>query len=259
MGSTENKEDNLSKATELACKAIDEGAVLIVLPELFNYLSAKMDKKRYLENAESINGPSIEAMKKLAKSNNVVIVAGSITEIEGNQLYNTSLVISSRGILGRYRKMHLFRYADIDENQVFTAGNKAEVVCFNGFKVGLTICFDLRFPELYRTEALMGAELIVNVAAFLEKTGRAHWMPLLRTRAIENQIFLVAANQATISGNDCKYYGHSCIIDPWGKVLTKAKGEQSVLVGDIKLERVREVRRTMPLLNMLRPDAYQIK
>ncbi|MEM3743626.1 MAG: carbon-nitrogen hydrolase family protein [Candidatus Methanomethyliaceae archaeon] len=258
MGSGDNKEENINKALEFVQKAINEGAELIVLPELFNYLPSKMTKKGHFENAEDANGPSIKALEKIAKSYNVVIIAGSLTELDGENLYNTSFVISNRGILGKYRKVHLFKFGNIDETLVFKAGNKAEVVDINGAKIGLTICFDLRFPELFRTEALMGANLIVNVAAFLEKTGKMHWMPLLRVRSIENQVYLVAANQATIKESTCKYYGHSCIIDPWGKIVTKAKGEECVIVGDITLQRVEQIRRKMPLLEMRRLDVYDI-
>ena len=258
MGSGDNKEKNLNKALEFAQKAIDEGAELIVLPELFNYLPSKITKKGHLDNAEDMNGPSIKILEKLAKSYKVVIIAGSVTELEGGNLYNTSFAVSSKGIMGKYRKIHLFKFGNIDENLVFQAGNKAEVFDLEGVKIGLTICFDLRFPELFRTEALMGAHLIVNVAAFLEKTGRMHWMPLLRARAIENQVYLVAANQATIRDSSCKYYGHSCIIDPWGKIVAKTKGEECVVIGDIALQRLEKIRRKMPLLEMRRPNAYDL-
>ncbi|MGQ9760097.1 MAG: carbon-nitrogen hydrolase family protein [Candidatus Methanomethylicaceae archaeon] len=252
MASTEDKRENLRKATYFINKAIQEGADLIVLPEFFNYLSGKMIKEEYIKNAETMNGPTIDTLKEIAKSKNVMIIAGSITELDDGSLYNTSFAITNQGILGRYRKVHLFKYNQIDEATVFKPGDKAEVIAWNGLKIGLTICFDLRFPEIFRTEALMGAKLIINVAAFLEETGRAHWMPLLKARAIENQVFLVAANQATVRSRECAYYGHSCIIDPWGKTVTKGLGEECLLLGDIELERVEEVRRKMPLFDMRR-------
>lgn len=256
MSSTDDKNENLRKAIELTIKAANEGAELIVLPESFNYLPAKMTKSGYLQNAEDLKGLTIDAIKKIAQSNNVTIIAGSITELDGNNLYNTSFVISKKGVMGKYRKIHLFKFGNIDETSIFKPGDKAEVVDLNGLKIGVTICFDLRFPELFRTEALMGAELIVNVAAFLEKTGRIHWMPLLKARSIENQVFLIAANQATIKNSNCRYYGHSCVIDPWGRIVAKAKGDECVIVGEINLNRVRDARRKMPLLEMRRPDTY---
>ncbi len=258
MGSNENKEENLNKALHFIQKAVNEGAELIVLPELFNYLPSKMTKQGHLKNAEGIDGPSIKALEKVAKSNNVIIVAGSITELDGEKLYNTSFVISNKGILGKYRKVHLFKFGNIDETSVFEAGNKPEVIDLYGVKIGLTICFDLRFPEFFRTETLMGADLIFNVAAFLEKTGKIHWMPLLRARAIENQVFLVATNQAKIKGHGCKYYGHSCIIDPWGKILAKAKSDECVITCNIDLQKIEGVRKKMPLLDMRRIDVYDI-
>jgi len=258
MSSGENKEENLDRALEFVYRATNEGAEIVVLPELFNYLPSRMTRKGYLENAENSNGPSIKALERVARSNNVIIVAGSVTELDGEYLYNTSFVVSKNGILGKYRKVHLFKFGDIDETTVFKAGDKAEVICLNGINMGLTICFDLRFPELFRTEALMGAQLIVNVAAFLEKTGRVHWIPLLKTRSIENQVFLIAANQAKKRDVNCRYYGHSCIIDPWGKIVVMAKDEECVIIGDVSLQRVEETRRKMPLLKMRRTDVYNL-
>lgn len=256
MASTENKRENLRKATSFINEAIRQGADLIVLPESFNYLPEKMAKEDYMENAEAVNGPTINTMKEIAKTHNVIIIAGSITELEDGHLYNTSFAISPHGILGRYRKVHLFKYNDIDETAVFSPGDRVEVFAWNELKIGLTICFDLRFPEIFRTEALLGAKLIVNVGAFLEKTGRAHWMPLLRARAIENQVFLVAANQAK-NKRRCVYYGHSCIIDPWGEILAMAAAKECLLVANINLERVEDVRRKMPLLDMRRAEVYK--
>jgi predicted amidohydrolase len=258
MSSNENKEGNLNKALHFVQKAINEGAELIVLPELFNYLPPQMTKEGHLKNAEDMNGPSIKVLEKMAKSHNVAIIAGSITELDRGKLYNTSFVISNRGVLGKYRKVHLFKFGGIDETSVFEAGNKPEVINLYGVKIGLTICFDLRFPELFRTETLMGADLIVNVAAFLEKTGKVHWIPLLRARSIENQVFLIAANQAKIKGQNHKYYGHSCIIDPWGRVVAKAKSDECVITGKIDLKRIEEIRKKMPLLEMRRVDVYDI-
>ncbi|MCQ5337245.1 MAG: carbon-nitrogen hydrolase family protein [Candidatus Methanomethylicia archaeon] len=245
IGSTENKDENIRKALEFSEKAIEEGSELIVLPELFNFISAKGNKEDYLKNAETDNGLTINSMLKIAKSHNVLIIAGSITEIENEKLYNTSYVISSNGILGKYRKIHLFKYSNIDESKIFNPGKDPLVIDYNNRKIGITICFDLRFPELFRLETIMGAELIVNISAFLEETGRKHWIPLLKARAIENQIYLVAANQALT--NIRRYYGHSCIIDPWGKILCKASNKEEVIIQKIDFNKVKEVREKMPI------------
>ncbi|MCX8169515.1 MAG: carbon-nitrogen hydrolase family protein [Candidatus Methanomethyliaceae archaeon] len=254
--SDENKEENLRKALEYSEKVINEGAELLLLPELFNFHSPRGKKEDYIKNAESDYGSTIKELLRLAKRNNVVFIAGSIAEKVDETLYNTSYVLSKDGIIGKYRKIHLFKYEDIDESKIFSPGKDPIVVNCLGTKIGLTICFDLRFPEIFRIEALMGAEILVNVAAFLEKTGRAHWMPLLRARAIENQVFLLAANQSYHEGAQRRYYGHSCIIDPWGRCLARANEKEGFLIADIDIGMVENIRSKMPLLKLM---AFDIK
>ncbi|MEM2178563.1 MAG: nitrilase-related carbon-nitrogen hydrolase [candidate division WOR-3 bacterium] len=252
--SNENKEENIKKAIEYSEKAINEGAELLVLPELFNFHSIKSEKENYLKNAEDDEGQTIKEFLSLSKKYNVTFITGSITEKYFNNLYNTSYIVSKGSILGKYRKIHLFKYEDIDESKIFTPGEEPLVVECLGTKIGITICFDLRFPEIFRIEALMGARIIVNVAAFLEKTGRMHWLPLLKTRAIENQVFIIAANQP--NGGIRKYYGHSCVIDPWGRCLAIASNKEEILLVDINMEIVENIRRKMPLLEMMK---FEIK
>jgi predicted amidohydrolase len=188
----------------------------------------------------------------------LAIIAGSIIEKNKEELFNTSCLIAPNGKLFFYRKVHLFRFGLINESSVFSEGTEPSVAEFSGKKIGLTICFDLRFPEVYRAEMLVGAELISNVAAFLEKTGRAHWMTLLRARAIENQVFVLAANQAGVEGEGPVYFGNSCVIDPWGELVAKAGQQEELLIADVDLRRVREVRREFPCLSAIRPKAYTI-
>lgn len=252
--SNENKEENLRKAIEYSEKAINEGAELLVLPELFNFHSVKSEKEDYLRNAEDDEGRTVKEILNLSKKHNVAFIAGSIIEKHFNNLYNTSYVISKGIILGKYRKIHLFKYEDIDESKIFTPGEEPLVVECLGTKIGVTICFDLRFPEIFRMEVLMGARILVNVAAFLEKTGRAHWIPLLKARAIENQVFVIAANQS--NGGPRKYYGHSCIIDPWGRCIAIAGNKEEILLADVDLKKVEEIRSKMPLLEMMK---FEIK
>jgi predicted amidohydrolase len=249
MASGEDKAKNLKKASEMIISAIEKGAELILLPELFNYLPPMMTKEGYLKNAETFDGPTITALTKIAKYRGVAIIAGSIAEKSKEGVFNTSFLVSPSGILGSYRKVHLFKFGEIDERKVLSAGKEPKVIEYKGLKVGLTICFDLRFPELYRAETLLGAELISIVAAFLEKTGRAHWMPLLRARAIENQLYVLAANQAKSARRGPIYYGNSCIIDPWGKIVARADQEEDVLIADLQLENVEKVRRRLPALS----------
>jgi len=258
MASGEDKAENLKKASEMVISAIEKGAELILLPELFNYLPPRMTREGYMKNAEMLDGPSMTALSKIAKDEGVAIIAGSIAEKSKEGLFNTSCLVTPSGILGAYRKVHLFKFGEIDEGKVLSAGKEPKVVEYRGTKIGLTICFDLRFPELYRAETLLGAELISIVAAFLEKTGRAHWMPLLRARAIENQLYILAANQAKSARKGPVYYGHSCVIDPWGRIVARADQGEELLIADLQLEKVKRVRQGLPSLSLRRPDVYRV-
>ena len=253
MASCDDKDKNMRKAATMISALIDSGAELILLPELFNYLPQRIDRERYLENAEGLDGPTIFKLSQIAKNRNVSIIAGSIIERCGGEVFNTCCLVTPAGLGGYYRKVHLFKFGSINEGQVFHPGSGSKVVECSGMKFGLTICFDLRFPELYRQEALAGADAITNVAAFLEETGRTHWMPLLRARAIENQLYIVAANQAKSELGEPKYYGHSCIIDPWGRLVARAGLGEENIVGKIRKERVGEIRRRLPALSLMGP------
>jgi len=258
MASGEDKAENLRKASEMVFSATEKGAELILLPELFNYLPPKMTKEGYQKNAEMLDGPTITTLSKIAKDKGVAIIAGSIAEKSKEGIFNTSCLLAPSGISGTYRKVHLFKFGEVNEGKVLSAGKEPKVVEYRGTKIGLTICFDLRFPELYRAETLLGAELISIVAAFLEKTGRAHWMTLLRARAIENQVYVLAANQAKSARKGPIYYGHSCVIDPWGRIVARSDQGEEVLVTDLQLEKVKKVRRGLPVLSFRRPDVYRV-
>lgn len=248
MASGEDKSANLEKAARMVREAAGRGADLAVLPELFNFLPRRMTREKCLPYAECEDGETLGLIRKLSKELGVAVVAGSMVERDGERLYNTAYAVTDGKIAGKYRKNHLFNYGKIREGEVFASGDAPTVLDLNGFRVGITICYDLRFPELFRAEALLGAEVFVNVAAFLEETGRAHWMPLLRARAIENLSYIVAANQAGTEGNRFLYHGHSCIIDPWGKVLRKAGTGEETIIGTLRQEGVQEKRERMPVL-----------
>ncbi len=247
MASGEDKRANLEKAVRMVREAAVMGAELAVLPELFNFLPRRMEGERCLQNAEAEDGETIKLLQELSEEKGMAIVAGSIIEREGERLYNTAFVVTEGKTVGKYRKSHLFNYGKINEGQVFAAGDSPAVLDLLGTKVGITICYDLRFPELFRAEALLGAEVIVNVAAFLEETGRAHWMPLLRARAIENLAYVIAANQAGTEENRFRYYGHSCIIDPWGRIARRAGTGEGAILGIVKQERVKASREKIPI------------
>lgn len=248
MSSGGEKRSNLHKAAQMLREAARRKADLAVLPEMFNFLPRRMTREECLPNAEEEGGETLGVLSEVSKETGVAIVAGSIIEKDEDKLYNTAFVVTERGITGRYRKNHLFSYSNIREGDVFTPGGAPAVVELCGMRAGITICYDLRFPELFRAEVMQGAEALVNVAAFLEETGKAHWMPLLRARAIENLAYVIAANQAGVQENNFKYYGHSCIIDPWGKVARKAGFGEKIIFGKVGLRRVQEVRERLPVL-----------
>ncbi len=248
MASGEDKLENLEKAARMIREAGCRGAELAVLPELFNFLPHGMARKKCLPNAEGEDGETLSLLRDLARETGVKAIIASIIEKDGQRLYNTAYALTEEGVAGKYRKNHLFSYGKIREGEVFTPGEAPAVVDINGLRIGMTICYDLRFPELFRYEALSGAEAIVNVAAFLEETGRAHWLTLLRARAIENMSYIIAANQAGTQSNEFKYHGHSCIIDPWGRVLRRAGKGEEVITGAVQQEKVRVARDIIPVL-----------
>ncbi len=234
--------------------AADRGAKLVVLPELFNCLSPP---ETVIANAESVPGPTSELMSSLAAKHQLTLLAGSIGErgnAEDEKIYNTSLLFGPDGsLLDQYRKLHLF---DIDIPGVVTfcesgfmgfgehlAVNETEVG-----KLGQATCYDLRFPELFRLLVEQGAEILAIPAAFTMATGRDHWEVLLRARAIENQCFVVAANQFGEHGGKLFSYGRSMIIDPWGTVVATASDGVGLITAEIDLEQLVEIRKHLPCL-----------
>ncbi len=253
MCSGESKVANLKAATRQVEKAAQLGAQVVALPELFNCLGRT---EIMLQEAEGIPGPTSEAMGRLARRLGIILVAGSICErdVEAGKVFNTCLLIDSSGQLqARYRKMHLF---DIDlpgqvsyqESSWLSPGDDVvavptELGCF-----GLSICYDLRFPELYRRLIEAGAELLMVPAAFALATGKDHWQVLLRSRAIENQVFVVAPNQFGQPTPQFTAYGRSTIIDPWGTSLAVAPDGESMILAQIDPGRQQEIRRRLPAL-----------
>ena len=257
MTAGSEKPVNLERAERLVRAAAAHGATLIALPETFNWRG-----KRGLEAsiAETIGGESVALMANLAAELKVHIVAGSITErIEGHEkTYNTSVMLGPDGArMGIYRKIHLF---DIDLPGRVTVKESAsrepgaDVVCVptaNG-AVGLSICYDLRFPELYRRLTFAGAKLLVVPACFTFPTGEAHWEALLRARAIENQCYVIAAAQFGPNVHGYQDYGNSMIIDPWGRVLGRASDQEGVVCAPIDLHYLDRVRNELPALTHAR-------
>jgi len=257
MSAGSDKAVNLERAERLIRLAASHGAMLIALPETFNWRG-----KRGAEAsaAETIEGESVSLMARLANELKVYIVAGSITEhIKGQEkTYNTSVLLGPDGArMGVYRKIHLF---DIDlvgrvtvkESASRLAG--AEVLCVATAvgAIGMSICYDLRFPELYRQLAFAGAKILIVPACFTFPTGEAHWESLLRARAIENQCYVIAPAQFGTNVHGYADYGNSMIIDPWGRVLGRASDQESVVAAPIDLHYLDRVRNELPALTHAR-------
>jgi predicted amidohydrolase len=262
MTSRQDKAANLERAESLVARAASTGADVVVLPEKWNLIGSADD---YRAAAEPLDGgPSVAAMSRWARTLGVTLVGGSITERrEGrDKLSNTCCVFDPEGErVAVYRKIHLF---DVEvagqiyrESEAEEPGTDPVVARVENWAVGLTVCYDIRFPELYRILALEGAELATVPAHFTTPTGKDHWHVLLRARAIENQYYVVAAGQVgeTLPGKPA--YGRSLIVDPWGIVLAQAPDEETVITAEIDRARLREIRAKLPSLANRQADAYR--
>jgi predicted amidohydrolase len=254
MSSGPDKQRNLETAARLIRAAAQREAKLVVLPEVFNWRGRRSDQAAA---AEDLDGPTLTAMARLARELRLFLVAGSITErIPGqSKAYNTSVLFGPGGdALGAYRKIHLF---DVEltgkvstrESDVKLAGSQAVCVSTEAAIFGLSVCYDLRFPELYRQLAQRGATVITIPSAFTYPTGEAHWEVLVRARAIENQAFVTAAGQFGRNVHGFSDYGNSMIVDPWGRVLARAPSEgEQVIVAALDFDELQRVRRELPAL-----------
>jgi deaminated glutathione amidase len=262
LDSTADRGRNLRETERLVRAAAEDGATLIVLPERFDL---RGDENDYARGAEPLDGPTVERMRSLARELGLDLVAGSLSERrEGHQkLSNTSLHIAPDGeIHAAYRKIHLFDvtvgatdYRESDSDEPGDAAVVSEAA--DGTKLGLTVCYDVRFPELYRILALQGALVITVPANFTRITGEAHWEVLLRARAIENQVFVVAPGQSGEYPPGMPAYGNSLIVDPWGEVLARAPRDGECFVAaDLDFDRLAEVRDRLPSLANRVPGAY---
>lgn len=253
LGAGPDKAANLAKAERLARRAAERGARLIVLPEVFFWRGARQEEANA---AEPIPGPTTDRLAALAQDLRVLLVGGSILEqVPGDgKVFNTSTVFGPTGeLLGRYRKAHLFDvdisgHVSIRESDTRKAGTEPVVVKTPLAAVGLSICYDLRFPELYRRLADLEAEVVCVPSAFTFVTGALHWEVLLRARAIENQVYVIAPNQIGIGPGGFADFGHSLIVDPWGTPIGRASNGETVVVSEIDLDYLTQVRRELPCL-----------
>ncbi|MEG3224817.1 MAG: carbon-nitrogen hydrolase [Methanobacteriales archaeon Met13] len=271
MKVTENQEDNVARAVamvdqagaKLPGKGHHQKADLVVLPEMFN---CPYQTEKFPEYAQEQNkSPTLQAVSRAAKDAEVYLIAGSIPERDKNHVYNTSFIFNPAGeLIGRHRKMHLF---DIEvtgrihfkESETLTAGDEVTVVDTDWGKVGVAICYDIRFPELSRLMALQGAHLLVFPGAFNMTTGPAHWKALSRVRAVDNQVYVASCSPARDEKASYVAYGHSLVADPWGDILAEAGTGEEIVLADIDFSQVEKVRQELPLLKNSRHDLYHIK
>ncbi len=247
-----DKTENLSKSLMLSQEALERGARFILLPEVFNFRGERK-KELFLQAAEKIPGPSSDAFILLAKKYKAAFLLGSIIEkADSTHAYNTSVFIDPHGeITAKYRKIHLFdaRIGDkiVREKDWFREGRRPTVVKIGKFRMGLSICYDLRFPGLYQNYAFKGVEILAIPSCFTRKTGEAHWETLLRARAIENLSYVLAPNQVGIDARGMQAYGHSMIVSPWGEIIALGSAEtEEIIFGEINMEEVKKARSILP-------------
>ncbi len=253
MLASPDKEANLKEAEARVREAASWGARVVALPEVFNWRGDGQEERK---TAEPIPGLTCDRMAGLARELGIYLLAGSmLEEIAGTaKVHNTSLLFDPKGnLLARYRKIHLF---DVDIERGVSARESGtrqpgEEICVAETELcpmGLTICYDLRFPELYRALVARGARVVFVPSAFTALTGEAHWEALLRARAIENQIYIIAPDQVGKNPKSFATYGNSMIVDPWGRVVARASDCPAVILTEIDLDYLARVRRELPAL-----------
>ncbi len=271
MNVVDNKEKNIKKAINMIKKAKSEGADIVILPEMFN---CPYENEKFVEYAEYRDDSyTLNSIAKIAKKKNIHILAGSIPEKELNNsskkdnIYNTSFLFDNNGkILDYHKKIHLF---DIDvkdkiyfkESDTLTPGNKLTVIDTNSKigKIGIGICYDIRFPELSRLMTLEGANILIFPGAFNLTTGPAHWELLFRTRALDNQVFVMGVSPALDKEANYNAYGHSIVANPWGEIIAKGDYKEELIMAEIDLNEIISIRNELPLLKNRRTDLYTLK
>jgi predicted amidohydrolase len=264
MCSTNNLEDNLDRACKRIQEAADRGADVVALPENFAFMGSDEERAQV---AQDLDGGILSALKGIAREKAINILGGSLLtrsrdESDGRPC-NTSVFLDREGNLAAvYHKIHLFDVSLSDgasylESSYIQPGKEIVTVRRDGTTFGLTVCYDLRFPRLYRALARRGAQVVFVPAAFTLVTGKEHWMPLLRARAIESQVYIVAPAQFGRHDAKRQTHGHSAVVDPWGAVLAQAPEKECVIYADYDAEYLQEVRRRIPVLEHERPDLYK--
>ncbi len=257
-----SKEENLKQLADFLENVKGEQADLVMAGEMF---ACPYDIENFKKYSEPQGGPSFEYLANLAKKNRIYLVAGTVPEIdEQGDVYNTSYVFDRQGNLAaKHRKVHLF---DIDieggqrfkESAVLSAGDQVTVFDSEFGKIGLCICFDVRFVEMFRIMTDLGARVILIPAAFNTTTGPIHWELLMKARAVDNQCFVVATSPARSEGAHYQTWGHSLVVNPWGKINGELDELPGYLLSNIDFDEVKAVREQIPVVTNLRSDLYEV-
>ncbi|XP_061484209.1 omega-amidase NIT2 isoform X1 [Rhineura floridana] len=256
------KTENLNRACDLVKSAAGQGAKLVVLPECFN---SPYGTKYFPEYAEKIPGESTQKLSEIAKECGIYLIGGSIPEEDAGKLYNTCPVFGPDGtMLAKHRKIHLFDInvpgkIQFQESETLSPGDRFSVFDTPYCKIGLGICYDIRFAELAQIYTQKGCQLLVYPGAFNLTTGPAHWELLQRGRAVDNQVYVATASPARDEKASYIAWGHSTVVNPWGEVIAKAAMEETVIYADIDLKKLAEVRQQIPILSQKRSDLYAVE
>jgi len=256
---TNDKQETINQALAQVRQAAADGAKLIALPEMF---VCPYTNRSMRENKEPLYGPTAEALSACAAQSGVYLIGGSFPEETPEGLYNTCMVFDPSGNhIATHRKAHLF---DVDvsgkisykESDTFLPGNEVCIADTDIGRIGIGICFDIRFPEYFRKLVLSGCEIVAVPASFGRATGEAHWMLSLRMRAIDNQCYMLGISPAPNPELPYQAYGHSAAVDPWGIVLGKLETEPGIAMVELSASRIDEIRNEFPLLKARRPGLY---
>lgn len=261
IGVVSDKKTNIDKARRMIGEAVARDSRLVVLPEMFNCPYQSDLFPQYAENYP--DGPTIAMLSECSAEHKIILVGGSIPERDAaGNIYNTSFIFDERGkLIGHHRKVHLFDVnikggTVFQESKTLAAGNRITVVNTSLGTLGVGICYDVRFPELARSMVLQGAQILIYPAAFGQVTGPAHWELLMRSRAVDNQVYVIGAAPALNAAAEYKAYGHSMLVDPWSRILAVANAEETVITGKIDVRTLVRVREELPLLQHRKPELY---
>ena len=261
MKIVDNKKANIEKAEKMILDTVKKGANFVCLPEIFNcpYGNAYFPKYAEKEGEETF-----VFLSKIARKYNIYLIGGSIPELDDNKIYNTSYIFNPNGeLIGKHRKVHLF---DIEvegkirfmESDILSPGSNLTIIDTEYGKIGVAICFDIRFVEWFRLMAIEGAKLIFLPAAFNMTTGPVHWELSFRARAVDNQVFMVGCAPARDSNFTYISYANSIIVNPWGETVGRLDEKEGTIVKEIDLDMIEKIRQQIPILKNRRIDLYEI-